>query len=795
MIPKIIHYCWFDKNRSSPKPEVVQRCIASWSKFCPDYEVKLWSEDTFDVSVNSFTQEAYNAGKLGFVPDFIRAYLLYTYGGIYLDADMELLQNIDKLLINNAFSGIENVRADGSMYPGTAMLGAEKGNRWIKSIMEYYEAAHFVNPDGSLAIRETSNLIQHKITGELYGSEYLTEDKLCDSEAGGKKVVLPDVTFYSKDVLYPHDDSHIRPHTLSIHRVMASWMSPVSVVMPVYNAEKYIAESVESVLNQTFKRFELIVVNDSSTDSTVSIVNSYKDSRIVLLESTHNLVDSLNLGMRRACGKYIARMDADDVMHVERLRKQYDLMEVLPDVAVCCSWMNIMREGMPLKVMRLHNGLIETPLQKLLKGNIVAHPTTMLRKDFLIKNSLWYDRDYPYAEDYKLWTEIAKLGGKFYSINEPLLNYRYSEDQVSKKKSEEQQETSKRIKDEVLTYLQLQSAPEHAKHPTEMDDYTDSGLYNAKSTKSLVTHKPPQLTIIIPFLNEGNELQKTLQSIKDTATGNPNIILINDSSTDGYDYQGVAIAFGCTYLYHSKRIGVASSRDEGVALCKTPYFLLLDAHMEFYEQGWDDRVVDILKVNPRSLLCSRTGTITGARGVKPPVAPTFGAYFDNEKPCGINATWNRQDPNPNETLVEIPCVLGAAYVMSKDYWERLHGLRGLISYGLDESLISLKVWCEGGKCLLVKDWLVGHLYRKNAPYAISGGDMAYNEIFIIRLFFTGINREDRLLKLQKRNVATFGVAYEQIKKNADFIERERSYLWSIFTPDAEQKLTALCGRL
>ncbi|MDR0710802.1 MAG: glycosyltransferase [Prevotellaceae bacterium] len=115
-----------------------------------------------------------------------------------------------------------------------------------------------------------------------------------------------------------------------------------------------------------------------------------------------------------------------------------------------------------------------------------------------------------------------------------------------------------------------------------------------------------QLTIIIPFLNEGEEVERTVASIKETTVANPCITLINDASTDGYDYKSVAEKYGCRYVHNAERLGVAASRNLGVRESQTPYFLLLDGHMRFYESGWDERLVKLLDENPRSVLCSQT---------------------------------------------------------------------------------------------------------------------------------------------------------------------------------------------
>ncbi|WP_420187413.1 glycosyltransferase family 2 protein [Bacteroides pyogenes] len=230
-------------------------------------------------------------------------------------------------------------------------------------------------------------------------------------------------------------------------------MIKISVVMPTYNAEKYLHEAMDSVLKQSFADFEFIIVDDGSTDRTLEIIRSYKDKRIRLIENEHNFVETLNKGLTSACGKYIARMDADDIMYIDRLKIQYAIMQTEPTITVCSSWMSPFGENV-LKgtIAQTTFGLIEQPLLHLLKGNMIFHPTVMIRTDFLRKHNLKYE-NYKYAEDYKLWLEIAKKKGVFYVESHPLLMYRISEQQVSKLKRNDQIEVLLKIKKEVLSYL------------------------------------------------------------------------------------------------------------------------------------------------------------------------------------------------------------------------------------------------------------------------------------------------------------------------------------------------------
>ncbi|RNC64977.1 glycosyltransferase family 2 protein [Proteiniphilum sp. X52] len=227
----------------------------------------------------------------------------------------------------------------------------------------------------------------------------------------------------------------------------------ISIVMPAYNAEMYIREAIDSVNCQSFPDFECIVVDDGSTDGTRDIIRAYDDKRMVLLENKHDFTASLNLGMDAARGRYIACMDADDIMHPDRLKIQFALMEAEPGITVCGTWMQHTGKGaLPRGISGNISGLVEYPLLQFLKGNFMCHPTAMIRKDFLKENQLSYE-NYAYAEDYKLWTEIAKKGGTFYVESQPLLYCRISENQITNRKGEEQVKTSEKIVREVLLYL------------------------------------------------------------------------------------------------------------------------------------------------------------------------------------------------------------------------------------------------------------------------------------------------------------------------------------------------------
>lgn len=203
----------------------------------------------------------------------------------------------------------------------------------------------------------------------------------------------------------------------------------ISIIMPFYNAEAYLTECVESILNQTFQDFELLAIDDGSTDSSASIVKSFCDERISLITLDHNFIDSLNYGLKNSKGKYIARMDADDVMLPKRLEVQYAFMEENCDIDICGSWAEIF--GNSSGVLQ-HASKHEAIVSSLILYCSMIHPTIMIRKSILEKFHLTY-LNYACAEDYKLWADLALAGARFTNIPEVLLRYRSSSVQVTNK--------------------------------------------------------------------------------------------------------------------------------------------------------------------------------------------------------------------------------------------------------------------------------------------------------------------------------------------------------------------------
>ena len=212
LISKKIHYCWFSGN---PIPEPLQRCMDSWRRFCPDYEIIRWDESNYDVEKSTYMKQAYTSGKWSFVSDFARLDILYQHGGIYLDTDVELLRSLNTLLYQPGFCGVEKW---GFVNTG-AGIGAYPGNPAVKAMLDFRKKDVFVRADGTLNLT----------TCGYYETRSLIALGL---KPGGDTQVVGggEMTVYASDFFQPFDyvsgETHITPNTFAIHHFSGTWLGP-----------------------------------------------------------------------------------------------------------------------------------------------------------------------------------------------------------------------------------------------------------------------------------------------------------------------------------------------------------------------------------------------------------------------------------------------------------------------------------------------------------------------------------------------------------------------------------------
>ncbi|WP_165042816.1 glycosyltransferase family 2 protein [Dysgonomonas sp. ZJ709] len=223
----------------------------------------------------------------------------------------------------------------------------------------------------------------------------------------------------------------------------------ITVLIPMYNAESFIKNTIDSVLYQTFTHFEILVLDDSSIDSSAEIIKSYDDSRVKYIACSHDFIKTLNHGLQLAKGKYIALLDHDDLMMPYRLQIQYDYLESNLDIVACGGYMHS---------FGMYSKLIEAPLEhdeilkEMIKRSPMLNPTGFIRRDVLGIDKVKYEYGYSFAADFKFWSDLIKIG-KIANIPIVLTLYRTSKTQTSILFSEDSTIGTNQIQHEIVEYL------------------------------------------------------------------------------------------------------------------------------------------------------------------------------------------------------------------------------------------------------------------------------------------------------------------------------------------------------
>lgn len=228
-------------------------------------------------------------------------------------------------------------------------------------------------------------------------------------------------------------------------------MAALTIILPVYNGERYLREAIDSVLSQTYRDFELWVCNDGSTDGTVAIIDSYIDPRVRRIDNPHNmgLVATLNHAFALVQSPYIARMDDDDLWEPDKLERQMALLSARPDVGICGTSIHKFGDIESTMFFPEESDALKVGL---LFYCMMSHPSVVYRRSFLVESGLFYRADYFPAEDYKMWVD-ALQHTHIHNLQQPLVHYRQHASQICREKKEEQVLLERRLHEEQLRLI------------------------------------------------------------------------------------------------------------------------------------------------------------------------------------------------------------------------------------------------------------------------------------------------------------------------------------------------------
>lgn len=585
----------------------------------------------------------------------------------------------------------------------------------------------------------------------------------------------------------------------------------ISVVIPMFNNRCTLDTTLRSVMGQTFKNFEVLLVDDGSSDSYCDILRPFEnDERVRYLRLPHNGANTArNYGILNSRGAYIAMLDADDSWFPSHLEECLQtLRETGGDGVYGSVIIHDVSSGSESSFYVYECSRETSMINYLLATGFGAQTSTLFMtassgKGILWDESLYRHQDYDFVVRYaQRYTWKPKVNpttvyrahpsdGKMDFLScirfieqhkseiVPELYERYTRQMLDCARQSKASEEIIRYYQRALEPESLQACKGILERPTDMDCLQVPVTGNC-------------LTLIIPFLNEREEVRNTVASARSFVGEEVDILVINDHSADCYDYRAYLQGLNVTYVYNRERLGVAASRNLGVRLCTTPYFLLLDAHMRFYDNRWADAIVRLLEKDDRCVLCAQTKVLHKENGTvyeDTEAQPMYGAYLPFVKENFIpDINWNICDFFPEDRTAPIASVLGAGYAASVRYWKYLRGLEGLLHYGSDEAYLSLKVWLEGGRCYLLKDIVIGHIYREVSPYVNMNEKLLYNHLLISYLLFPPSLCGMSFAIAQKKNPADFQKAKRCLFERKAEINILKSYYRQIFTVPFEKVL-------
>ena len=282
-----------------------------------------------------------------------------------------------------------------------------------------------------------------------------------------------------------------------------------------------------------------------------------------------------------------------------------------------------------------------------------------------------------------------------------------------------------------------------------------------------------KLSVLISFKNEGEEVFRTCKSVRETAGEEVDIVVLNDAS-DPFDYKEGLKPYNVEYYETEKRLGSSLGKEFCVQHCKTPYFLILDAHCRMSE-GWLPKALEILEKEEDCIYCCRTRFFSDDEAKELVGTDGYGAYYSYELPRLLSVKWNIK--KLADTEFEVSSILGANYLCSKRWWNYIKGFQGLQLYGAEEPYISRKSWLLGGKVKCVPQITTFHKQRVNKkfPYKVGTYELLHNELVIAYTIFPSRWEIIRDTYFNSSDALSYGRAISLLGSHIEKLDELRNY--------------------
>lgn len=512
----------------------------------------------------------------------------------------------------------------------------------------------------------------------------------------------------------------------------------VSVCMPVYNRHEYIRECMDSILAQTFTDFEVVIVDDGSTDDTCEIIESYHDPRIRLIRNRHNFIESSNMTLSLARGKYIARMDSDDIMMPDRLKIQYAYMESHSEIDILGGSRIVMGESDMESVDDYDSDVTPSVLYK---QCCLSHPTVMMRTDSVCRVNLKYEQDSIYSEDYLMWIRAMIAGLTIRNLPDVLVKYRVSKSQVS-----------------IAHYYTQSRGCRFAQNLL--------GRWMGREEERLclenLTERQPSvnsLTVVLPFYNDGRAVVDAVASIRRKVGHSVDIVVVNDQSNDGFPYYESLRPYDVDYVYSAEHVGICRSLLLGVGRASTDYILYLDPRYRLLGAGWVGFVSETLSESSGMLLGLRSAEYVGACEF----------CFSEKDTSGLLEFEGGR-------FEDIKGVFSGAWAVEKKRLIRMEPFVELTQNTGDTSVLLSALYRACVSVAMSKQVYKHKAVDMPCHYSMLEEEVIYNQLLVANLFMSTVEKCRKHSMLLSANKFRYHIASLMINDNAEAVSSARCRL-------------------